>query len=76
MKFKNWILKKKLAFVVAIIGAISGYLYWNFIGCASGTCAITSVWYRTMAYGALMGWLIGDFANDKFNVSKKEKSNE
>ena len=74
---KNWILKKKLAFITAIIGAIFGYLYWSFIGCTNGSCAITSVWYRTMLYGTLMGWLIGDFANDKIKTPEnKQKDNE
>ena len=25
-----------------IIGAVAGYLYYHFVGCSSGTCAITS----------------------------------
>lgn len=41
------------------IGAIAGLTYWHFIGCASGTCAITSVWYRSTLYGAMMGALLG-----------------
>ncbi len=65
MKAKNWLIKKKISLITAFVGAIIGLLYWNFIGCASGTCAITSVWYRTMLYGAFLGWLIGDFANDR-----------
>lgn len=63
----SWIKSHKISFLIALIGAIVGLAYWNFIGCESGSCAITSVWYRTMGYGAIMGWLVGDFANDKFN---------
>ena len=37
------------------VGAILGYLYYYFIGCASGSCAITSNPYNSTAYGALMG---------------------
>ena len=55
MKLKNWILKKKIAFIVMVIGAAAGFLYWNFIGCATGNCGITSNWRTSMAYGALMG---------------------
>ncbi|WP_367770890.1 DUF6132 family protein [Flavobacterium sp. WC2421] len=40
------------------IGAIAGYLYYFFIGCASGTCAITSKPLNSTLYGSLMGGLI------------------
>lgn len=42
------------------IGALAGYLYWSQIGCATGTCAITSVWYRSTVYFAVMGGLFGN----------------
>lgn len=37
------------------IGAILGYAYYFFIGCNSGTCAITSSPYISTVYGAFMG---------------------
>lgn len=37
------------------IGSILGFGYYYFIGCASGTCAITSNPFISTAYGALMG---------------------
>lgn len=36
-------------------GAVLGYLYFYYIGCASGTCAITSNPYNSTLYGAVMG---------------------
>ncbi|MGE0561373.1 MAG: DUF6132 family protein [Flavobacteriales bacterium] len=69
-KVKNWILTHKKNFILAILGAITGYLYWYYVGCDSGTCAITSVWYRTTIYGALMGWLLSDVS------FKKQKNKE
>ena len=69
---KSWIIKKKMAIMLTFMGAIVGYCYWYFVGCESGTCAITSVWYRTTIYGAIMGWLVGDMINDKL----KNKTNE
>lgn len=48
-----------------IIGAIGGYLYYHFVGCNSGTCAITSKPLNSTIYGALMGGLL-------FNIFKKE----
>ncbi|HAT75928.1 MAG TPA: hypothetical protein DCS17_00910 [Flavobacterium sp.] len=40
------------------IGAIAGYLYYFYIGCASGTCAITSKPFNSTLYGAVMGGLL------------------
>lgn len=54
-----------------LLGAFAGFLYWNFIGCASGNCGITANWYTSMAYGALMGWFVGDFANEKIYINNK-----
>jgi len=70
-KLKNWIIKHKIANISAFFGAIIGLLYWKFVGCSTGTCAITSVWYRTMLYGAVMGWLLGDILKDKFKKHGK-----
>ncbi len=41
-----------------IVGAIAGYLYYFYIGCTSGTCAITSKPLNSTLYGALMGGLV------------------
>lgn len=46
--------------VFAIIGAVGGFLYWKFVGCASGTCPIRSVWYFSTLWGTAMGYLLGD----------------
>lgn len=40
------------------IGAIAGYLYYHFVGCASGSCAITSKPLNSTLYGSLMGGLV------------------
>jgi len=40
-------------------GAALGFAYYYFIGCASGTCPITSNPYISTAYGALLGTLFG-----------------
>ncbi len=49
--------KYKLTLIGIIIGAAGGYLYYHFIGCASGTCVITSKPLNSTLYGALMGGL-------------------
>lgn len=41
-----------------LVGAVCGYAYYHFIGCASGTCAITSKPFNSTLYGSLMGGLL------------------
>ena len=55
----RFILKNKLPLIGIGIGTIAGYAYYHFIGCASGTCAITSNPYNSSLYGAVMGGLLG-----------------
>jgi len=38
-----------------IIGGILGYLYYHFVGCTSGTCAITSNPYLSIISGGFFG---------------------
>jgi hypothetical protein len=49
-----------------IIGGIAGYLYYHFVGCASGSCAITSKPVNSTLYGSLLGGLL-------FNMFVKEE---
>jgi len=47
-----------LTIIGALIGFIGGYLYYHYIGCNSGTCAITSKPLNSTLYGGLMGGLL------------------
>jgi hypothetical protein len=38
------------------VGACLGFAYWYFVGCSSGSCPITSVWYHSTLYGAMVGF--------------------
>jgi len=40
-----------------IVGAAVGFAYQRFIGCRTGTCAITSNPYIATIYGAVIGYL-------------------
>jgi hypothetical protein len=62
----QFIIKHRLTLIGIVAGAIAGYLYYTNVGCASGTCAITSKPLNSTLYGALMGGLL-------FNIFKKEK---
>ena len=45
-------------FLPVAVGAVSGYLYYKFVGCVSGACPITSNPFTAVLYGAGMGYLI------------------
>ncbi len=58
--------KYRLTMAGVILGAIAGYLYYHFVGCASGTCMITSKPINSTLYAALMGGLfLNMFQNEK-----------
>lgn len=61
------LIQHKLLIAGILLGAISGFLYWNFIGCNSGSCAITSNPYNSTIYGSVMGGLV-------FSIFKKDKA--
>ncbi len=44
--------------VFGVVGALAGFAYYFFIGCASGACPISSNPYISTAYGAFIGILI------------------
>ena len=54
----NFIIKNKITILGTIIGAVAGYLYFYYVGCQSGTCAITSKPINSSLYGAVLGYLI------------------
>ena len=53
-----------------VVGLIAGYAYYYYVGCASGTCAITSKPLNSTLYGGLMGGLL---FNMFVTSSKREK---
>jgi hypothetical protein len=65
-KIKTFFNKNKLTIIGVVVGAIGGYLYYRFVGCESGACAITSSPINSTIYGMLLGGLL-------FNMFKKEK---
>jgi hypothetical protein len=54
-------IKKRIikAIIGGVIGAAIGFLYYYFIGCRSGSCAITSNPYFSVLYGLIAGIIIG-----------------
>ncbi len=41
-----------------IVGGTLGFLYYHFVGCSSGNCAITSNPISSMLMGAALGYFI------------------
>lgn len=64
---KSFIQRNKLMLLGVLLGGITGYLYYHFIGCVTGTCAITSKPVNSTVYFAVMGGL-------GFSMLKREKS--
>ncbi|NQU53145.1 MAG: hypothetical protein HQ522_11475 [Bacteroidetes bacterium] len=62
----------RIQIIFTLIGAIGGFLYWKFVGCNNGTCTIKSVWYWTTLWGAIVGYLVGDFIYGFIRNKKKE----
>ncbi len=47
--------------IPVLIGAAGGFLYYKLIGCATGTCPITSNPWSSTVYGAVLGLLVSQF---------------
>lgn len=71
MEAKEILKSYRIQIIFFVAGATGGFLYWRFVGCVSGTCAIKSVWYWSTLWGAVMGYLVGDFISD---IIKKRKN--
>ncbi len=41
-----------------VIGGTLGFLYYYFVGCSSGTCAITSNPFSSILFGSAMGFFV------------------
>ncbi len=64
---KDRILKNKWTLVGVVLGALGGYAYYYFVGCNSGSCAITSSPVNSTVYGVLMGGLLFNIIQSEIN---------
>ncbi len=65
----NFISKNRGALIGISLGAVAGFMYYYFIGCANGSCLISSNPFISTPYGALMGFLAAGI------FKKKEHAN-
>jgi hypothetical protein len=47
-----------VTFIAVILGGTLGYLYYHFVGCTSGSCAITSNPFSSIIMGGVLGYLL------------------
>ena len=64
----------KRRFFSIIIGGLTGYLYYYFVGCRTGTCAITSNPTISTIYGAVLLGLIVELIHDTMMSKSQKKS--
>lgn len=63
----EFIKKHQLGIIGVFVGGMLGYAYYHFIGCDSGTCAITSKPINSTVYGMVLGYLV-------FSIFQKSKT--
>jgi len=66
---KKWIINNKIILTGTMLGAFTGYFYYRFIGCSSGTCLIGSKPVNSTVYFAVMGAIL-------FSLFKKQTGGE
>lgn len=54
--FNSWFFWKPL--IAIFIGGLTGFLYYRYVGCTSGQCAISSNPYISIFWGAFLGYFI------------------
>jgi hypothetical protein len=64
---KKYVKLHLVTLIGVLVGSVAGFLYWRFVGCSSGTCAITSSPINSTLYGALLGGLL-------FSMFEKNKT--
>ncbi|MCA6364790.1 MAG: hypothetical protein IM638_17275 [Bacteroidetes bacterium] len=72
---KKLFLKYRKSILGALLGAVGGYAYYYFVGCSSGSCAITSKPLNSTLYGVLMGVLLVNSFNTKSDHASNTENN-
>jgi hypothetical protein len=67
--------KKMKLFLPVLLGALGGYLYYNFVGC-NGSCAITGSLINSTLYGSLIGLILTDWKQVKLLFINSSRENQ
>ncbi|SEG01901.1 hypothetical protein SAMN05421847_1305 [Halpernia humi] len=69
-KLIKFVRENRLGLIGVLVGGILGFAYYHFIGCATGTCLITSKPINSSVYGMFLGYLIFSI----FDKTKQQKN--
>jgi hypothetical protein len=56
LRLRTWSFWKPIVFTG--LGGLGGFLYYYYVGCASGACGITSNPYASIAFGGFFGYFL------------------
>jgi hypothetical protein len=59
-----------------VLGALSGYAYYHYVGCLSGHCPISSNPWISTGYGALLGYLIAPSKSKSVEPAHSDEEKE
>ena len=62
--------KHQLGILGIFLGGILGFAYYHFVGCETGTCAITSKPINSTIYGMVVGYLMFSLFQKSKNTPK------
>lgn len=74
VSFQTFFKRYAPALIGVLIGALGGYLYYRFVGCRSGACAITGNPVISTLYGGTLGYLIATIITP--GAKKEETAHE
>lgn len=66
--------KYKIYIIGVLLGFVAGFLYYDQIGCVTGTCTITSDPWASTAYGGIFGYFIADMWGKRTKPEFKEQA--
>lgn len=61
MRVRNFLRHNIWIVIGLLVGAVGGFIYWRYVGCESGNCAITSDPINSSIYGSLVGGVLFSF---------------
>ena len=76
MQCPLFIRNHRLTILGGVLGGMVGFMYYYFVGCANGTCPISSNPYMSTLWGLLIGGLFFNSFEKKPSSKKSTDSND